>query len=181
MSKKKERGRFSSAKKMETVIRLIRGEHLDALSRELSVTAVTLSEWREAFMAGGQSNQKSREPSAADDVNQKLRTLVGDLTMKLEVSRRCADCKRISLWERGSREYEPADLAFHESQVRRRVGCRRVESSALELLRAPRPNGPADGSAETRTQDEVDRSRAARCNPLGPGRLAVRRRRRWRR
>ena len=87
MSKKKERGRFSSRRKTEAVLRLIRGEDLDALSRELGVTAATLSSWREAFVAGGQSNLKSRESSAADDENQQLKALVGDLTMKLEVSR----------------------------------------------------------------------------------------------
>ena len=87
MSKKKERGRFSSAKKTEAVLRLLRGEELDALSRELGVTAATLSEWRDAFIAGGQSNLKSREPSAVDDETHKLKALVGDLTMKLEVSR----------------------------------------------------------------------------------------------
>lgn len=87
MSKKKERGRFSSGRKTEAVLRLIRGEDLDALSRELGVTAATLSSWREAFVAGGQSNLKSREASAADDENQQLKALVGDLTMKLEVSR----------------------------------------------------------------------------------------------
>jgi|SRR5690242_690196 len=87
MSKKKEQGRFSSRRKTEAVLRLIRGEDLDALSRELGVTAATLSSWREAFVAGGQSNLKSREASAADDENQQLKALVGDLTMKLEVSR----------------------------------------------------------------------------------------------
>ena len=83
MSKKKEQGRFSSRRKTEAVLRLIRGEDLDALSRELGVTAATLSSWREAFVAGGQSNLKSREASAADDENQQLKALVGDLTMKL--------------------------------------------------------------------------------------------------
>ncbi len=87
MSKKKERGRFSSQKKTDAVLRLLRGEELDALSRELGVTAATLSSWREAFIAGGQSNLKIRESTAADDENQKLKALVGDLTMKLEVSR----------------------------------------------------------------------------------------------
>lgn len=87
MSKKKERGRFSSAKKTEAVLRLLRGEELDALSRELGVTAATLSSWREAFLAAGQSGLKSREASASDDENLRLKALVGDLTMKLEVSR----------------------------------------------------------------------------------------------
>jgi hypothetical protein len=38
-----ERGRFSAKRKMATVIRLLRGEDLDGLSRELRVTAATPS------------------------------------------------------------------------------------------------------------------------------------------
>jgi hypothetical protein len=87
MSKKKERGRFSSQKKTDAVLRLLRGEELDALSRELGVTAATLSSWREAFLAAGQAGLKVREPSVSDDENLQLKALVGDLTMQLEVSR----------------------------------------------------------------------------------------------
>ncbi|WP_020478775.1 hypothetical protein [Myxococcus xanthus] len=47
-------------RKKEAVPRLRRGEELDALSRELGVTAVVLSEWRENFMAGAEANLKSR-------------------------------------------------------------------------------------------------------------------------
>ncbi|WP_233612357.1 transposase, partial [Corallococcus sp. AB045] len=47
-----ERGRFSAKRKKEAVLRLLKGEELDALSRELGVTAALLSEWREKFLAG---------------------------------------------------------------------------------------------------------------------------------
>ena len=36
-------GRWSARRKMEAVLRLLKGEDLDALSRELRVTAATLS------------------------------------------------------------------------------------------------------------------------------------------
>src|SRR2546423_7043457 len=88
MSKKKERVRFSSQKKTDAVLRLLRGEELDALSRELGVTAATLSSWREAFLAAGQAGLKIRESSASDDENLQLKALVGDLTMRLEGLRR---------------------------------------------------------------------------------------------
>ena len=39
-----ERGRFSSRRKTEAVLRLLRGEELDALSRELGVTTATLAQ-----------------------------------------------------------------------------------------------------------------------------------------
>ena len=37
------RGRWSARRKMAAVLRLLRGEDLEALSRELGVTAATLS------------------------------------------------------------------------------------------------------------------------------------------
>ena len=85
--KKAERGRFSSRRKMAAVLRLLRGEDLDTVSRVLGVTAAALAGWREAFLAGGQANLKSREPDARDEEVGRLKVLVGDLTMRLELSR----------------------------------------------------------------------------------------------
>ncbi len=47
-----ERGRWSSRRKTEVVLRVLRGEDLDALSRELGVTAGAIARWREEFLAG---------------------------------------------------------------------------------------------------------------------------------
>jgi hypothetical protein len=41
-----ERGCWSSKEKMDAVLRLLKGEDLDTLSRELRVNAATLSGWR---------------------------------------------------------------------------------------------------------------------------------------
>jgi transposase-like protein len=41
-----DRGRFSAKRKTAAVLRLLRGEDLELISRELGVTAATLSEWR---------------------------------------------------------------------------------------------------------------------------------------
>ncbi len=43
-------GRMSRQRKREAVLRLLRGEDLDTVSRSLGVTAATLSTWREAFL-----------------------------------------------------------------------------------------------------------------------------------
>ena len=50
-----DRGRFSARCKTATVLRLLRGEDLELLARELGVTAATLSAWRDDFLAGGQA------------------------------------------------------------------------------------------------------------------------------
>lgn len=82
-----ERGRFNAQRKTESVLRLLRGEELDTLSRELGVSASTLAGWKEAFLAAGQTGLKSRQPDLRDEENAQLKALVGDLTLRLEIHR----------------------------------------------------------------------------------------------
>jgi transposase-like protein len=84
---KAERGRFSSRKKMDVVLRVLRGDDLDLVSREAGVTAATVSEWRDQFVASGQAGLKSRADDGRADELARLKALVGDLTMRLELSR----------------------------------------------------------------------------------------------
>ena len=44
------RRRMSARRKQDAVLRLLRGEDLELVSRELAVTAAELSGWREAFL-----------------------------------------------------------------------------------------------------------------------------------
>jgi hypothetical protein len=84
---KTERGRFSSRKKMDVVLRVLRGDDLDLVSREAGITAATVSEWRDQFVASSQAGLKSRAADGRDDELVRLKALVGDLTMRLELSR----------------------------------------------------------------------------------------------
>ena len=84
---KTERGRFSSRKKMEVVLRVLRGDELDLVSRDAGITAATVPEWRDQFVASGQAGLKSRDAEGRDDELARLKALVGDLTMRLELSR----------------------------------------------------------------------------------------------
>ena len=85
MSKKlesyKENGRFSAKRKTAAVLRLLRGEDLDLLSREYKVTAAKLSPWRDAFLAGGQAGLQPSTSSEGDAQVEKLQAKVGELTM----------------------------------------------------------------------------------------------------
>jgi transposase-like protein len=81
----REAGRFSARRKTETLLRLLRGETLDNLARELGVTAATVAGWRERFLAAGQAGLKSREPDERDDEIQRLRAKVGEITMNNEL------------------------------------------------------------------------------------------------
>jgi len=70
------RGRFSG---------LLRGEGLEVLSRELGVTAATLSGWREAFLGGGEASLRSRAVDERDERIARLQAKVGEVTMANEL------------------------------------------------------------------------------------------------
>ena len=78
------RGRFSARRKRATVLRLLRGEDLESVSRELEITAARASQWRDQFLAG-QAGLKSRAPDARDEEHQRLHAKVGELLMENEL------------------------------------------------------------------------------------------------
>jgi len=80
------RGRWSAKRKTAAVLRLLRGEDIESLSRELGVTA-TLSGWRDQFLAGGEANLKARETDVENEETQRLKSLVADLSMSNELLR----------------------------------------------------------------------------------------------
>jgi len=80
-----DRGRFSARRKTEAVLRLLRGEDVDTVSRELKITAATLAAWRDEFLAAGQAGLKSRPADHRDEELLRLRAKVGELMMDREV------------------------------------------------------------------------------------------------
>src|SRR5215471_19245795 len=48
-------GRMSRQRKRDAVLRLLRGEDLETVSRALGVTAATLTTWRDSFLAAGEA------------------------------------------------------------------------------------------------------------------------------
>jgi hypothetical protein len=84
-------GRWNSRRKAEIALRLLKGEDLDGLSRELKVSTSRLAQWRDDFLAAGQSGLMSREPDARDDEIQRLRAKIGELTMDNELLNRLVD------------------------------------------------------------------------------------------
>ncbi len=78
-------GRFSLVRKREAVLRLLRGEDLETVSRELGITAARVSQWRDQFLAAGEAGLKSREPDARDEENHRLQAKIGELLMETEL------------------------------------------------------------------------------------------------
>jgi transposase len=79
------RRRMSARRKQEAVLRLLRGEALELVSRELGVTAAELSGWRDRFLSGGEASLKSRLADARDAEIDRLQAKVGELTMTAEL------------------------------------------------------------------------------------------------
>ena len=52
--------RMTAGRKREAVLRLLRGEPLELVARELAMTAADLSGWRDAFLEAGEASLKSR-------------------------------------------------------------------------------------------------------------------------
>jgi hypothetical protein len=79
--------RFSARQKTEVVLRLLRGEPLELLSRELGIPAARLTTWREAFLDAGQEALKKQPPDSRDREIGRLREKLGEATMEMELLR----------------------------------------------------------------------------------------------
>jgi len=82
---KSDRGRFSARRKREAVLRLLRGEERDLVSRELGVSGSTLSRWRESFLEGGPGALRSRSRDERDERIRELERKLGQVTMDNEL------------------------------------------------------------------------------------------------
>jgi transposase len=70
-------GRMSRQRKTAAVLRLLRGEDLDTVSRSLGVTAATLSTWRDAFLAAGEAALTTKPSSGEELESARLKTKLG--------------------------------------------------------------------------------------------------------
>jgi len=77
--------RMTARRKQEAVLRVLRGEPLEVVARELRVTAADLSAWREAFLAGGAASLKSRPRDDRDARIAQLQAKLGEVTMDNEL------------------------------------------------------------------------------------------------
>ena len=70
-------GRMSRQRKSAAVLRLLRGEDLETVSRGLGVTAATLTGWREAFLAAGEAALTSRQVTGEELESSQLKARLG--------------------------------------------------------------------------------------------------------
>lgn len=85
--------RWTVRRKRAVALRLLRGESMDALSRELGVPIFRLEAWRDAALAGvgaALTRRKSSQSSAELDAAMKR---IGELTMENELLRARCEAK----------------------------------------------------------------------------------------
>jgi transposase-like protein len=78
-------GRMSRQRKMAAVLRLLRGEALELVSRALGVTAATLSSWRDEFLAGGEAALATKPTDAKALEAERLKAKLGELMLEREL------------------------------------------------------------------------------------------------
>ena len=164
-------GRFSAGRKREVVLRLLRGEDLESVSRAVGITAARASHWRAQFLAAGQAGPKEprtgcsgRRPSSAAGQD-----------------RRAADGDRVTVREGGPaggrRPFGPAEVdAMSGAQsisTRRAYGVQRVCRVWHRACRSRIRHQAAAGSWTMPRQWEIQRTwlnsaRAAVRSPAKP-------------
>jgi transposase len=78
-------GRMSRQRKLAAVLRLLRGEDLDQVSRSLGVTAATLSGWREAFLSGGEAALATKPTDTKQIELGRLKAKLGEVMLEREL------------------------------------------------------------------------------------------------
>jgi hypothetical protein len=137
-------GRWSVQRKMELVLRLLRGEALDAVSRESQIPAHELESWKRVFLDTGTRGLKTRaEPEERELTLARAR--IGELMMRLELAEHLIEKKGA----RGRVEEIPAMRATVSPSTRRRdpltMLCQvwRVARASVYATAAPREAPPA--------------------------------------
>ena len=77
--------RMTAGRKRDAVLRLLRGEPLEIVARELAVTAADLSAWRDAFLEAGAASLKARERDGRDEKIDRLQSKLGEVLMDNEL------------------------------------------------------------------------------------------------
>ncbi len=86
--------RRSVRRKREVVLRLLRGEPLDALSRELGVEVYRLEQWRDRAVLGMDEGLRDRTGDPLQTELDAAKRYIGELSMENELLRRERDLRR---------------------------------------------------------------------------------------
>ncbi|MFT3847273.1 MAG: hypothetical protein QM739_14245 [Propionivibrio sp.] len=95
--------RWSAGRKKEVVLRLLRGEPVDAISREVSVPIYKLEQWRDRALAGIDAGLKERENDPVERQLDEANRRIGELVMEVEILQKERRARRPLVGRRSSR------------------------------------------------------------------------------
>jgi transposase-like protein len=95
--------RWSAQRKADLVLRLLRGEALDAVSRESQIPAHELESWKRVFLETGIRGLKSRTEPEERELTL-ARAKIGELMMRLELAEHLIEKRGLmDEWKRSRR------------------------------------------------------------------------------
>lgn len=78
--------RWSAGRKREVVLRRLRGEAIEAVSREVAVPVHQLEEWRRGFLDGGTANLRTRGLPDDERALRRVQAKRGEMVMRAELA-----------------------------------------------------------------------------------------------
>jgi hypothetical protein len=95
--------RWSVQRKTEVVLRLLRGEPLDAVSRDSQIPAHELESWKRVFLETGTRGLKTRAEPEERELTL-ARAKIGELMMRLELAEHLIEKRGLAdEWKRSRR------------------------------------------------------------------------------
>lgn len=144
--------RWSARRKREIVLRLLRGESLEAVSREIGVEVYRLEAWRDRALNGIDLALKDwQDDPLMGELNAAMKHF-GNSRWKWSCCGKRMNC--IALSGGGDRRSERLDLPFHRSAVWGEACLCGIGAAAVDLL-CPPNIGAGTAAAEARSQDRV--------------------------
>ena len=95
--------RWSAGRKKGVVLRLLRGEPVDTVSREVAVPIYKLEQWRDRVLAGIDAGLKERENDPVERQLDEANRRIGELVMEVEILQKERRAKRPLVGRRSSR------------------------------------------------------------------------------
>jgi len=95
--------RWSAGRKKAVVLRLLRGESVEAVSREVAVPIYKLEQWRDRALTGIDAGLKERENDPLEKALDEAKRRIGELVMEVEILQKERRAKRPLVGRRSSR------------------------------------------------------------------------------
>ena len=96
-------GRWSAGRKKAVVLRLLRGESVEAVSREVAVPIYKLEQWRDRALTGIDAGLKERENDPLEKALDEAKRRIGELVMEVEILQKERRANRPLVGRRSSR------------------------------------------------------------------------------